>query len=72
MGQRKATPISRALRYITMCVMSKTDPSQHSISDSTTPFDIMVYISWKEQYNIGWVQLFRERISSKWALVQGI
>lgn len=66
-----AAPIARALKCIVTCVISKTEPLQRRLSASTIPFDIKLFQAWPEQL-IGWQQLFKDRISRKWAEAQCI
>ena len=69
---RTAIPIARALKYIITCVISETEPLQRRLPASATPFDIMLFQAWQEQRLIGWQQLFKGRLSKKWALAQGL
>ena len=65
---RTATPIRRALQYILSCVMHETEPLPRRFS--STPINIMIFKAWQEQKRIGWGQLFRGRLSSKWRHAQ--
>ena len=69
---KTAIPIARALKYIITCVISETEPLQRRLPASATPFDIMIFQAWQEQKLIGWQQLFKGRLSKKWALAQGM
>ena len=69
---KTATPIARALKYIITCVTSETEPLQRRLPASPSPLDSTLYQAWTEQRTIGWQQLFKGRISKKWAEAQGI
>ena len=71
-GTNTAIPIARALKYIITCVISETEPLQRRLPASPTPLDAKLFQAWKEQKLIGWQQLFKGRISKKWAETQGI
>lgn len=49
-GFKTATLINRALKYITMCVISKTEPIQRKfpVSTSASLFDTLVFQAWIE------------------------
>jgi len=65
---RTAIHIARPLKYIVTCIISATEPLQRRLPASSTPFDIKLYQAWREQKLIGWQQLFKGRLSKKWAI----
>ena len=69
---KTATPILRTLNYIINCIFHEKEPFPRQLPPTPTPFDTSLHKAWYEQKAIGWRQLFRGRMSSQWALTQGI
>ena len=62
---KTAISIARALKYIIRSVMSETESFQRHFSNSSSISDIKLYQIWQKQKIIGWIQIFKGRISVK-------
>ena len=67
---RKATPVTKALKYIMTCVMYEIAPLPETFLNSL--IYLMAQQAWQKKEAIGRSHIFKGIISSKWARAQDL